>query len=198
MSTFLGPLDSNGRIPPWQQTRIAAFLISAHAALARQLAVALNAHLAAGWAAELNTQFYRETEIVSLLFRAASWVPDAELLFLAPQWEAAWFVRPAPGIPDQVQALAVDLAALGHAVHGAMRPAALLPEELRMDDAFGLALRKIEFESGRLIQAQILLLKSPDLLALRDALTLAVEKRHTQVRGLWLEMLAGIGVNRDR
>jgi hypothetical protein len=57
-------------------------------------------------------------------------------------------------------------------------------------------LRKIEFESGRAIQAQILFLKSSDLLPLRDAVTAAVEGRHLQVRKLWDEMLAGIGVER--
>ena len=41
MSEFFGPLDSEGRVPPRQQTRVAAFLISAHGALARQFASAL-------------------------------------------------------------------------------------------------------------------------------------------------------------
>ena len=65
-----------------------------------------------------------------------------------------------------------------------------------MQDPFALALRKIEFESGRVMQAQILLLKSADLLPLRDAVTAAVESRHLQVRKLWDDMLAGIGVDR--
>ena len=47
-----------------------------------------------------------------------------------------------------------------------------------MQDPFVLALRKIEFESGRAMQAQILLLKSADLLPLRDAVNAAVESRH--------------------
>jgi len=38
MNEFFGPLDSKGRVPPHQQTRVAAFLISAHGALARQFA----------------------------------------------------------------------------------------------------------------------------------------------------------------
>ncbi len=41
MSEFFGPLDSDGRVPPRQQTRVAAFLVSAHGALARQFAFAL-------------------------------------------------------------------------------------------------------------------------------------------------------------
>ncbi|WP_407156428.1 hypothetical protein [Bradyrhizobium sp. STM 3557] len=54
MSPFLGPLDASGRVPPRQQTRIAAFLVSAHGALARQLAFTLYGPLNAGWQTELN------------------------------------------------------------------------------------------------------------------------------------------------
>ena len=46
------------------------------------------------------------------------------------------------------------------------------------------------------MQAQILFLKSADLLPLRDAVNAAVESRHLQVRKLWDDMLAGIGVDR--
>ena len=67
-----------------------------------------------------------------------------------------------------------------------------------MQDPFALALRKIEFESGRAMQAQILLLKSADLLPLRDAVSVAVESRHLQVRKLWDDMLAGFGMDRRK
>ena len=79
MSEFFGPLDSEGRVPPRQQTRVASFLISAHGALARQFAFATPLQLKAGWQTELNAQLHRETEIVSLLLRATSWVPDFTL-----------------------------------------------------------------------------------------------------------------------
>ena len=108
----------------------------------------------------------------------------------------AWLPQPAAAIPDRTQALAVDIAALGHAVHAAIRPAALLPTGASDQDPFTMALRRIEFESGRLIQAQILLLKGSDLLPFRDAVNSAVETRHLQVRKLWTEMLEGIGVRR--
>jgi hypothetical protein len=196
MSILLGPLDSRGRVPPQQQTRVAAFLISAHGALARHLAIAQGTQPRTNWHAELNAQLYREAEIVSLLLHATSWVPDLELLFLAPSWEAAWLIKPVSDIADQVQGSIVDLAALGHAVHAAIRPATLLPEDTSPQDAFVHALRRMEFESGRLIQAQILFLKAPDLLPVRDAVSAAVERRHAQVRKLWLEMLAGVGVHR--
>ena len=196
MSAFLGPLDATGRVPPRQQTRVAAFLVSCHGAMARQLAIALAWQTNAAWHTELNAQLYRESEFVSLLLRATSWTPDPELMFLLPSWEAAWLPRPVDGIPERVQALTIDIAALGHALHGAIRPAALLPDSVPLLDPFALALRKIELESNRLIQAQILFLKSADLLPFRSAVNAAVESRHAQVRKLWDDMLSGIGVER--
>ena len=197
MNQFLGPLDASGRVPPLQQTRVASLLISAHGALARQLSVVLPGQLKAGWQTELNAQLYRETEIVSLLMRATSWVPDFTLPYLVLAWEAAWLPKPVAGIADQKLAAAIDVAALGHAVHGAIRPAALLPVEVSAEDPFVVALRRIEFESSRLIQAQIYFLKSDDLKPFREAVSSAVEARHRQVRKLWAELLEGIGIRRD-
>jgi hypothetical protein len=196
MSAFLGPLDSSGRVPKRQQTRVASFLISAHGALARQLAFTLPQQMKAGWQTELNAQFYRESEIVSLLLRATSWVVDFELLMLAASWEGAWLPKPVSGVGDRILASTVDIAALGHAVHGAIRPAALLPDKALEEDPFVMALRRIEFESARMIQAQILFLKGQDLVPYRDAVNAAVDERHRQVRELWDTMLRGIGVER--
>lgn len=196
MSAFLGPLDSSGRVPKRQQTRVASFLISAHSALARQLAFTLPQQMKAGWQTELNAQFYRESEIVSLLLRATSWVVDFELLMLAASWEGAWLPKPVSGVGDRILASTVDIAALGHAVHGAIRPAALLPDKALEEDPFVMALRRIEFESARMIQAQILFLKGQDLVPYRDAVNAAVDERHRQVRELWDTMLRGIGVER--
>jgi hypothetical protein len=194
MSMFLGPLDSAGRVPPRQQTRVAGFLMSCHGAMARQLTFALASQMKPSWHNDLNAQFFREAEIVSLLLGATSWLPDLELPFLASSWEAAWVPRSLAGIADRVQGLTIDIAALGHALHAVIRPAALLPNEASTLDPFNLALRKIEFESSRLIQSQILFLKSADLLPVRDAVNAALEGRHLQVRELWTGMLAGIGV----
>jgi hypothetical protein len=195
MSEFFGPLDSEGRVPPRQQTRVAAFLISAHGALARQFAFALPAKLESAWQTELNAQFYRETEIVSLLLRATSWVPDLALGYMAASWETAWFPKPIEGIADQSLALAVDLATRAHAIHAGIRPAALLPVEANPHDPFVMALRRIEFESSRLLQAQIILLKGPDLAPFRDAVSAALELRHADVRKLWTEALEGVAIS---
>ncbi len=195
MNPFLGPLDGEGRIPARQQTRVSAFLLSAHGALARQLAAALPARLRAGWQVELHAQYCRELEIFSLLARATTWEPDPPLAFLFWQWEAAWLPQPAAGAADPSQGFLLDLAAFGHALHAAIRPAALLPEDAAPTDPFALALRRIELESGRLLQAQIVFLKSPQLVAVRDAVAAAVERRHGQIRELWAAMLQGIDVD---
>jgi hypothetical protein len=198
MSAFLGPLDSEGRVTARQQTPVAAFLISAHAALARQLTLSVPLRLQAGWQTELHAQLYREAEIVSLLLRATAWEPDPAVALLAMSWEAAWLPKPMAGIADWKEGLMIDMAALGHALHAAIRPAALLPPEAAPLDPFVIALRRIEFESARLMQAQILFLKDPARLPVRDDVNFAVERRHAQVRELWLAMLESIGVPRDR
>jgi hypothetical protein len=193
MSAFFRPLE-NGRVPPRQQTRVAAFLVSAHGALARQFGLALPAKFDAAWQTELNAQFYRESEIVSLLMRATAWVPDLALAPLAASWEMTWLPAPIDGIVDHAHAQAIHLATLAHAVHAGIRPAALLPTEAKADDPFVMALHRIEFESSRLLQAQILYLKGPDLVPFRDAVSAALERRHGEVRRLWREVLESIGI----
>ena len=194
MSGFFGPLDAKGRVPPPQQTRVSAFLISVHGALARQFAFTLPLKLEAAWQTETNAQFYREAEIVSLLVRATSWVPDFALGYMAMTWETTWFPAPIEGIVDRSLAQAIHLATLAHAVHAGIRPAALLPIETSADDPFAMALRRIEFESGRLLQAQILFLKGSALVPFRDAVSGTLERRHREVRQLWHTTLASAGI----
>jgi hypothetical protein len=70
-----------------------------------------------------------------------------------------------------------------------------LPVEADTHDPFVTALRRIEFESGRLLQAQILLLKSPNLTPFREAVSATLEERHAEIRKLWAEALEGVGVS---
>jgi hypothetical protein len=55
-------------------------------------------------------------------------------------------------------------------------------------------LNRVEFESSRLLQAQIMLLKGPNLVPFREAVSSALERRHAQVRKLWTEALEGVGI----
>jgi hypothetical protein len=197
MNALLGPIDNDGRIPPQQQTRISAFLLSAHGAQARQLLTSMPMRLRQPWHVELHAQYCREMEILSLLTRATSWVPDPQLVFLLWQWETAWMPQPMKGAADHFDGLLVDMAALGHAIHAGIRPAALLPEGVAPMDPFVLAMRRIEFESGRLLQAQILFLKGPQLVDVRNEVADAVERRHGQVHELWTSMLKGLNVGAE-
>jgi len=194
MSPFLGPLDPDGCVPAHQQTKLSAFLMSAHGAQARQLAVALPWSLTDGWQVELHSQYCREIEILSLIARSTTWVADPALPFVLWQWEAAWIPQPAHGVADQSLALLIDLAAFGHALHSVIRPAALLPEFEPHNNAFALAMKRVEFESGRLMHAQIVFLKSQRLVPVRGAVSAAVERRHAQVRKLWDTMLNGMEI----
>ncbi len=194
MRAFLGPLDEAGRIPPHQQTLISSFLVSAHGANVRQLAFALPHSLHYGWQVELHSQYCREMEIISLVTRATSWTPIPTLPFAIWQWELAWLPKPVVEVADRHQGLLIDLAAFGHALHTVIRPAALLPEGFEQADPFALAMRRIEFESGRLMQAQILFLKGPELVAFRNEVSTAVERRHAQVRELWHGILHSMDI----
>jgi len=129
-----------------------------------------------------------------LLLRATSWVPDIALGYMAASWETAWFPTPIEGIANQSLALMVGLATLAHAVHASIRPAALLPVEANATDPFVTALRRVEFENGRLLQAQIQFLKGQELLPFRDVVSAALAKRHAEIRKLWAEALEGVGM----
>ena len=201
MRTTLGPLDAAGRVPGFQQTRVATFLISAHGAEARLLmgALALPAAgpLFGAREIELHAQLSRELEILSPLTRATSWQPDPMLMWQMGRWEVAWLPQPVEGVPTPAQGPAIDAAAFGYALHTAIRPAVLLPEHMAASDPFATALKRIESESSRVVQAQLRFLKSLELTPVRDAISAAVDRRHRQLRQLWTELLSSMGVSPD-
>ena len=199
MSQFLGPLDSTGRVPP-HAADAGRFIPDVRAWRAGATARDRPARPAQGRLAnriERTASIARRKSFPCCCVRQHGcriWRYPG----LPSSWEAAWLPKPVEGVADLRQALAIDIAALGHAVawgdHG--RPPCCRSRH-RRKIPFVMALRRIEFESGRLIQAQILFLKSDDLKPLRDAVNSAVETRHAQVRKLWTEMLDGIGVRRS-
>ena len=80
-------------------------------------------------------------------------------------------------VASDAYAFAIDIAALGRALHA----------------SYGLRrLPKIEFESGRVLQAQIPFLKSAYLLPLGGTASAAAERRHGQARKLWDDMLSAL------
>jgi len=144
---------------------------------------------------ELHGQLCRELEILSLLARATSWQLDPMLTWLVGRWEIAWLPQPVAGVASLVQGPVIDAAAFGYALHTAIRPAVLLPEHMEASDPFTAALRRIESESSRVVQAQLRFLKSAELTPARDAISAAVDRRHRQLRQLWAELLSSMGVS---
>ncbi len=55
-----------------------------------------------------------------------------------------------------------------------------------------MAPRRIEFDSGRMLQTQIIVQKSSILLPYRAAVNCALERRHREVRKLWHDMLRSV------
>jgi hypothetical protein len=83
-------------------------------------------------------------------------------------------------------------------LHAGMRPAALLRVDANPNDPFVMALRRIEFESSRLLQAQLLLLKGENLAPFRNAVSATPESRHTGIGKLPSSTLGGIAAARSR
>ena len=111
-----------------QQTRVAAFLISAHGALARQFAI----RPAPADQGRLANRIER-----AVLPRIGDRLAAATHDVLGPGLALRYMAHHGRRLGSRSRserstsslASTIDLAALGHAVHGAIRPAALLPVE---------------------------------------------------------------------
>jgi len=106
---------------------------------------------------------------VSLLLRATSWTPDPQLMFLLHCGKQPGLPRRVDGIPERVRALAIDMPALATPCMAQYGPRLCFRTQphCRIRCA-GLAEDRVE--SNRLIQAQILFLKSADLLPVSQRL----------------------------
>ncbi|NWG73541.1 MAG: hypothetical protein HXY24_02865, partial [Rubrivivax sp.] len=111
----------------------------------------------------VHGQFFRELEFVSLLARVTRWSANpalyAEAASLAtPLWLQWWQLQLPPG-PWFDASKSFTALAFGHAVLARVRLAPVIPDDSDAMDPFVAAIRRIEQESGRMIQAQIRLLK---------------------------------------
>ena len=73
-------------------------------------------------------------------------------------------------------------------------PAALLPVDANPNDPFVMALRRIEFESSRLLQAQLPLLKGENLAPFRNAVSATLKTVTQGSASCGTEALANIGI----
>lgn len=185
-------LDDSGRVLPSQQTRVASFLISAHGAHARRLALTLAGPVDGVVQVIQHTEYCRAAELVSLFARSTAWSFDPLLPVLGLTWEAAWLPAPVSPAGDLLTDQAIDLLAFGHALYGGIRPATILPADAEPADPFVMAITQLELESSRLIQGQIAVLKSQRLENRRDAIETALGARQKQIRALWADLLADL------
>jgi hypothetical protein len=143
------------------QTKVALFLGATSSINAALLAPAQLPASATAAYPFLHGQYFREVEFTSLLARVTRWSANpliyTEAAWLtAPLWTALWKL-PALGLASASSSF--QALALGHALLGRVRLTPVLPENIDELDPFVVALRRIEQENGRMIQAQIRLLK---------------------------------------
>jgi len=145
------------------QTRIALFLGAAKSVNAAILgAMELQPQVTVAFPF-VHGQYFREVEFVALLARVTRWSAHWPIYVQASRltaqlWTQWWQIHLPPGSAPGGRA-AYSALALGHALLARVRTAPLIPEGTDEMDPFIAALRRIEQESGRMIQAQIRLLK---------------------------------------
>jgi hypothetical protein len=180
------------------QTRIALFLGAAKSVNAAILgAVELQPKITIAYPF-VHGQYFREVEFAALLARvtrwSSNWATYAEGARLTtPLWNAWWQIQLPLG-PTLDPRAAYSALALGHALLARVRTAPLIPDKADETNPFVAALRRIEQESGRMIQAQIRLLKdgaSPLPLDERERIIEAKQLDVDEAFRRFLEWLAG-------
>jgi hypothetical protein len=145
------------------QTRISLFLGAAKSINAALLgAVELQPRITIAFPF-VHGQYFREVEFAALLARVTRWSANWPIYahgsrLTAPLWNQWWRIQQPPGPAFDARA-AYSALALGHALLARVRTAPLIPDDTDEMVPFVAALRRIEQESGRMIQAQIRLLK---------------------------------------
>ena len=146
----------------------------------------------------VHGQYFRELEFASLLARVTRWSPDPALYvkgasLVAPLWQE-WLRIQLPVGPALDARAAFTAFALGHALLARVRIAPVIPDGADDLDPFVAAIRRIEQENGRMIQAQIRLLKDVPSPLDADERERVVETEQAVVDGAFggfLEWLAG-------
>ena len=180
------------------QTRISLFLGAAKSVNATILgAVEVQPKITIAYPF-VHGQYFREVEFAALLGRvtrwSSNWTTYAQGTRLASSlWDQWWQIQLPLGPALDARAAYAALA-LGHALLARVRTAPLIPDHADETQPFVAALRRIEQESGRMIQAQIRLLKdgaSPLSLDERERLIADKQEAVDKAFGRFLDWLAG-------
>jgi hypothetical protein len=180
------------------QTRISLFLGAAKSVNAAILgAVELQPQIGIAYPF-VHGQYFREVEFAALLARVTRWSPNWATYahggrLAAPLWTQWWQIQLPLGPALDARA-AYSALALGHALLARVRTAPVIPDNANEMQPFVAALRRIEQESGRMIQAQVRLLKdgaSPLALDEREQIIEEKQDAVDEAFGHFLEWLAG-------
>ena len=145
------------------QTRIALFVGTVKSLNAALLAATQLLPAASAAYPFMHGQFFRESEFATLLLRVTRWSVNPQIYWqstalAAPLWNEWWRIQGAFGTLLDPRAAYRGLA-FGHALLARLRLAPVMPQAADALDPFVIALQRIEQENGRMIQAQIRLLK---------------------------------------
>jgi hypothetical protein len=148
---------------PDTQTRIALFLCATKAVNLPFLALAASGPAQTLVWQALTSQFFRETEALTLMLRVTQWSLDpmvyAESLRLTAPIYAESARSGFSGWPPPAEGVGLDALAMGHALLATVRLGPVIPAGEAASTPFVVALMRIEQENGRLLQTQIRLLK---------------------------------------
>ena len=183
---------------PDTQTRIALFVGATKSLHATLLSTA--GFLPATSAAYpfMHGQYFRETEFASLFARVTRWSANPLIYWqaaalTAPLWSEWWRIQGPLGTLLDQRAAYRGLA-FGHALLARVRLAPVMPAAADELDPFVVAMRRVEQDNGRMIQAQIRLLKEAPAamtLAEREQIVEAAQIVVDQAFERFLESLAG-------
>ena len=145
------------------QTRIALFVGTVKSLNAALLAAAEFLPTTGTAYPFMHGQYFRESEFATLLWRVTRWSANPLIYWqsaglAAPLWNEWWRIQGPIGTLLNAHAAYRGLA-FGHALFARLRLAPVMPAAVDELDPFVVGLRRIEQENGRMIQAQIRLLK---------------------------------------
>ena len=183
------------------QTRIALFVGTVKSLNAALLAAAELLPATSPAYPFMHGQYFRESEFATLLLRVTRWSINPQIYWQStalvnPLWSEWWSIQGPFGTLLDPRATYRGLA-FGHALLARLRLAPVMPKAADPGDPFVIALQRIEQENGRMIQAQIRLLKEMPVdiaLAERERIVEAEQQVVDAVFARFLGWLGGEGV----
>lgn len=178
--------------------RLGGALAAAKAMHATLLSPVLAAPFKQVLSEQLHGQYWREMELFGLLQRVTPWRGDITVAYDLGLWNTnlsmlvpTFSLKPAFE-RDRARAIYGTLA-IGHALLAELRPVPLIPPSADADDPFFSALRRVEVENARMMQAQLRMLHDAPIELGLDLKEQIVEATQKQVAELYSDLVKSMG-----